>query len=81
MSCIIIQYIVDYSVNVAKTVVEDASIWETRNNILQGADSFSNKAEEGELYHKLLQYQQRQNDLLHYGYRIHTSHPIGVIAS
>ena len=56
-------------------------IWETRNNILHGKDNHTTKAEDGQLFRKLLDYQRRQHILLHYGDRIHISYPTGVIAS
>ena len=47
-------------------------IWEARNTILHGTESYTAQAENSRHFRKLLDYKQRQRTLLHHGDTHHT---------
>ena len=56
------------------------SIWEARNTILHGTESYTAQAENSRLFRELLDYKRRQRTLLHHGDIHHISFPVGDIA-
>ena len=57
------------------------TLWETRNSILHGNDSYVARLEDEAWTAQLLEYKRNQNKLLHYGDRYLIDYPRGIIQS